>query len=69
MSSNSKFELLMKYYKATNIDTLRAHSVVDVDTDIYNDMTDEEFMHMVVEADRHDDFEIMRLIEEKYKYF
>lgn len=69
MLSNSKLGLLMEYYEATNIDTLRARSIVDVDTDIYNDMTDEEFMYMVVEADRHDDFEIMRLIEERYKYF
>ncbi len=69
MLSNSKLGLLMEYYEATNIDTLRARSVVDVDTDIYNDMADEEFMHMVVEADRHDDFEIMRQIEERYKYF
>lgn len=68
MLNNSKLGLLMEYYEATNIDTLRARSVVDVDTDIYNDMTDEEFMHMVVEADRHDDFEIMRQIEEIYKY-
>lgn len=69
MLSNSKLGLLVEYYEATNIDTLRARSIVDVDTDIYNDMTDEEFMPMVVEADRHDDFEIMRLIEERYKYF
>ena len=59
----------MEYYKATDIDTLRARSIVNVDTDIYNDMSDGEFMCMVVEADRLDDFEIMRLIEDRYKYF
>ena len=69
MLSNSKLGLLMEYYEATNIDTLRVRSVVDVDTYIYNDMTDEEFMRMVIKADRLDDFEIMRQIEERYKYF
>ena len=69
MLSNSKLELLMEYYEATNIDTLRAHSVINIDTDIYNDMTDDEFMSMVVKADMYDDFEIMRQIEERYKYF
>lgn len=57
MLSNDKFGLLMKYYEATNIDTL-----------IYNDTTDDEFMCMVVKADRLDDFEIMRQIEDRYKY-
>lgn len=69
MLSDDKIELLMEYYEAANMDVLRARSIINIDTDIYNDMTDDEFMCMVVEADICDDIEILRRIDVRYRRF
>lgn len=63
--SQDKLQLLMEYYECTNIDTLRCRSVINVDTDIYNDLDNDTFMRMIIKADLYDDMSIIKSLYDK----
>lgn len=65
MLSQDKLQLLMEYYECTNIDTLRCRSVINVDTDIYNDLDNDIFMRMIIKADLYDDIAIIKSLYDK----
>lgn len=67
MLSQDKLQILMEYYECTNIDTLRCRSVINVDTDIYNDLDNDTFMRMIIKSDfdLYDDMAILKSLYDK----
>ena len=63
--NQDKLQLLMEYYECTDIDTLRCRSVINVDTDIYNDLDINTFIRMLIKADLYDDMTIIKSLYDK----
>lgn len=65
MMCKEKIEILMEFYEAEDLDTLKARSIVNIETDEYDNIDNVQFLEMVRRAEYLDNLEIYNILKER----